>query len=212
MLTALSALALVSGALHIASDHRGSAARFLWKPLTTGTLVVIAIAAPAPVSSGYRALVVAGLVFSLAGDVFLMLPKDRFLAGLASFLVAHLFYIAAFAGTTGPQLSLVALLPFLAYGAIVYALLLPHLGRMRIPATLYVLAILAMGWLAAEQWLVFRVPWATSALAGATLFAISDSALALNRFRQPFAAAQLVVLSTYYAAQWLIALSAGWLG
>ena len=69
MLAALSALALVSGALHIASDYRGSQARFLWKPLTTATLVVIALAAPAPVTPAYRALVVVGLVFSLAGIV-----------------------------------------------------------------------------------------------------------------------------------------------
>src|SRR5690606_39451064 len=36
------------------------------------------------------------LVFSVAGDIFLVLPQNRFLAGLVSFFLAHLMYIAAF--------------------------------------------------------------------------------------------------------------------
>src|SRR5438067_2095120 len=47
---------------------------------------------------------VAALAFSLLGDVFLMLPADLFLAGLAAFLVAHLAYIGAFAGPVMPRL------------------------------------------------------------------------------------------------------------
>ena len=39
------------------------------------------------------------------------------------------------------------------------------------------------------------------------LFVVSDAALATNRFRGAFASAQLLVLGTYYPAQWLIALS-----
>jgi len=44
---------------------------------------------------------------------------------------------------------------------------------------------------------------------GAVLFIVSDSVLAWNRFRKKFQNAQTVILSTYYAAQWLIALSVG---
>ena len=47
---------------------------------------------------------VAALVFSLLGDIFLMLPADLFLAGLAAFLIAHLAYIGAFAGALVPRL------------------------------------------------------------------------------------------------------------
>jgi len=72
---------------------------------------------------------------------------------------------------------------------------------------IYMLVILIMAWRALEQ--QFQMPGQKSLLAlmGALLFVVSDSALALNRFRRPFAAAQLVILSTYYTAQWLIALS-----
>lgn len=45
------------------------------------------------------------------------------------------------------------------------------------------------------------------AAAGATLFMVSDAVLALNRFRTPFRLAQAAIMSTYVAAQLLIALS-----
>ena len=47
-----------------------------------------------PFDSAVRAWFVAALVLCLAGDVFLMLPKDLFVAGLASFLLGHLCYVA----------------------------------------------------------------------------------------------------------------------
>ena len=47
---------------------------------------------------------VAALAFSLLGDVFLMLPADLFLAGLAAFLIAHLAYVGAFVGSLMPRL------------------------------------------------------------------------------------------------------------
>jgi uncharacterized membrane protein YhhN len=44
--------------------------------------------------------------------------------------------------------------------------------------------------------------------AGAALFVASDALLAWDRFRAPFHASRAAVLSTYFLAQWLIALSA----
>ena len=45
----------------------------------------------------------AGLVFSMAGDVFLMLPKERFVAGLVSFLLAHVAYVIGLNTTPLPM-------------------------------------------------------------------------------------------------------------
>ncbi len=62
------------------------------------------------------------------------------------------------------------------------------------------------------RWLGVVDPEASGALlacAGAVLFVVSDSVLAVNRFRRPFAAAQAVVLGTHFSAQYLIALSVG---
>ena len=49
-----------------------------------------------------RAWFVAALVLCLAGDVFLMLPQDLFVAGLASFLMTHVAYVVAFNPTPPP--------------------------------------------------------------------------------------------------------------
>jgi uncharacterized membrane protein YhhN len=207
LIVLLSAIALASAALHIRAEFRGPRSHvYAFKPLTTSCLLGIALVGE-PIAPLYRTLVVTGLAFSLAGDVFLMLPSDRFLAGLASFFVAHLCYIAAFLSTTGPHVSPAILIPWLVAGAGIVALLGPHFGAQRAPAVLYVLAIAAMGWQAAEQWNAVRQAWAVFALIGAVLFAVSDSTLALNRFRRPFRASPLVILSTYYTAQYLIALS-----
>ena len=42
---------------------------------------------------------------------------------------------------------------------------------------------------------------------GAVLFLISDGLLAINRFRKEYPYAHVLILSTYYGAQCLIALS-----
>jgi len=72
---------------------RGSTGlEYVWKP---GALVaLVGVAATLDPSYGdVRAWVVVALLLSLAGDVLLMLPSDRFVAGLASFLLAHIAYV-----------------------------------------------------------------------------------------------------------------------
>jgi uncharacterized membrane protein YhhN len=152
-------------------------------------------------------MIVAGLVCSLVGDIFLMLPSDRFIPGLLSFLVAHLFYIAAFA-PGGARLSAIwYAFPFLIYGAVMLWTLSPHLGSMRLPVLVYMLVILVMAWQALSRWVGADQPGSAPAFFGALLFTVSDSILAVDRFRGRVAHAQFYILSTYFTAQWLIALS-----
>jgi uncharacterized membrane protein YhhN len=149
-----------------------------------------------------------GLLFSLAGDVFLMLPSDQFAAGLVSFLVAHLFYTAAFTSGTGFGFSWRAL-PCALYGLAIFSILAPHLGEMKLPVVVYVVVILVMAWQAWERWPQTGQSAALLAFLGAVLFVVSDSALAVNRFRGQYQSAQALILSTYFAAQWLMARSVG---
>lgn len=183
---------------------------YVFKPLTMLCVLILAIqtgGGGAPPL--YRGLVLAGLLFSLAGDVFLMLPSDRFVAGLASFLVAHLLYVAAFASDGAAAGPLLVLLPYAALGLLAYAWLRPGLGRLGVPVAGYVAAIATMTGLATARWL--GAPGAATALAcaGAVLFLLSDALLAANRFRVPFAAAQALILGSYFTGQCLIALSNG---
>ena len=48
---------------------------------------------------------------------------------------------------------------------------------------------------------------ALAAMLGAVLFLLSDSTLALNKFRAPVNQSSVIVMSTYWAAQLLIAWS-----
>lgn len=208
MITLLSWLALVGAVTHIWTDYWGPRwLAYVAKPATTTLILLMALLAPTPVSSVYQWLIVVGLLFSLAGDIFLMLPTDRFLAGLVSFLLAHLCYIGAFASALdGWSLSRWGLTVVL-LAAGVYFVLRPYLGTLQWPVLLYMATISLMAWLAITLFVQRGEGWTQAAAVGAILFVVSDAALALNHFRQRFGSAQLIVLGTYYLAQWLIALS-----
>jgi uncharacterized membrane protein YhhN len=180
---------------------------YLFKPLTTLLIIWMALTGPAATPPLYKWLIVAGRIFCLAGDVFLMLPARYFIAGLASFLVGHLFYITAFVSDGGFHLAWGWLVPLALYGFFFYRILAPGLGKMRRPVIVYILAILTMAWQSWGRWSVLAGMGTLLAAIGAALFVVSDSVLAYDRFRQKFTASRIVVLSTYWAAQWLIAYS-----
>lgn len=204
-----------SAATAVAAHARGSRTLvYVFKPLATALLAVLVAVSPGSVSSRYAAAVFAGLLFSLAGDVFLMLPADRFRQGLASFLLAHACYVFAFASDS-PFASPV--LPF-AFGLVVAGAVLPALwpgipGRLRPPVVVYVALLVGMAAQAASRAAHLRSGAALAAALGAGLFVASDALLAWNRFRRPLPAAQVLIHATYFPAQWLIAISAcpGWL-
>ena len=203
------AVVVVLGVAHIAARYTGRRALAgILKPLPILLLAVLVGLEGTRVAPAYRGLLVAGLLCSMAGDIWLVFP-DRFVAGLASFLIAHVLYIAAFAprAPTGRMAGL-TLLPFLVFGALVLAYLWPHLGRDRAPVIVYMSVIVMMGWCAALRAPEVPAPSGVLALAGALLFMTSDALLAVDRFARHFAAADGAVMTTYYAAQTLIALSA----
>jgi uncharacterized membrane protein YhhN len=204
----LTVLAMCSGTLHIRAEYCGPRNQvYLFKPLTTILILLIAVQASTPEPALYKYAIIAGLVFSLAGDIFLMLPSDQFIAGLVSFLVGHLFYIRAFTLGTGFGFNWWLLPPFVVFGVVIFRILSPHLGKMKVPVIAYMAVILVMAWQAWERLAQTGQIGSVLASVGAVFFVVSDSALALDRFRGRFESARAVALSTYYAAQWLIALS-----
>ncbi len=179
---------------------------YVAKPLATIAVILIAARSTHPVSGRYKALITAGLVCSLAGDVFLMLPGDQFVAGLSSFLVAHLLYITAFVrhggGLRDPKAALV-----FAIGIVMLAVLWPTLGALRIPVTIYVVVIATMAWQAIARWRLLGTADARLAAVGAMSFLVSDASLAFGRFRGELPGSTVLVLATYWFAQWCIARS-----
>ncbi len=201
-------LVIAAAAFHIWAEYDGNLKlKYVSKPIPMVLALLIAFCVQAD-KPFYQYMIIGGLIFSLAGDVFLMLPSDKFLAGLGAFLIAHIFYIVAF-GSEVDGFVLWPLIPLLLYGIVVYSFLASSLKEVKVPVILYLLVIVAMAWLACATWFQTRETPALLALIGALLFVISDSILAINRFRTPFRAARGLTLATYFAAQWFIAASVG---
>ncbi|MGD8977241.1 MAG: lysoplasmalogenase [Gammaproteobacteria bacterium] len=208
MSSLLSILGLSAGLGHILADYRRSWTLTYWlKPITMICFILLALS-PGPGDTIYRYAIVAGLVLSLIGDVCLMLRPARFLAGLLSFLLAHLVYIGAF-GRLADELWWPALPLTAFFGAIMTRLLWSGAGRLRPAVLAYIAAIVLMVAAAASAWHATADSGRLALVIGALLFLISDGVLGYARFRHRFPAAQAIILGTYYPAQWLIAASAG---
>jgi len=146
-------------------------------------------------------LIGVGLLFSGAGDILLQVDGVRFFVhGLGAFLIAHLFYIAAFIRRPALVRARIPILAAIAaYGCVMGFLLLPRLGEMLVPVTLYLLIILGMG-ISASLGTENR----TLVIVGACFFIVSDSLIATNRFLIPVPLSGYLVMGTYYAAQLFI--------
>ena len=164
-------------------------------------------------SSKFLILLIGALSFSLAGDVFLMLPSTvpvwglpPFILGLASFLIAHIFYIALFRQGHGWFPSRRALAGVLAVGALMYAIVWPGLNDPVLIGAVaaYVLVISLMAAQAIGRATARGDTAARWVAVGACVFMVSDSLIAINKFVTPVALSSLWILATYYAAQLLI--------
>lgn len=201
-------LASLSMVCAIACDwNRRQRAFYLFKPLTTLLVIATALMLPAP-DGTYARMIEVALVFCLFGDIALMFQGDAaFVAGLSSFLIGHLLFAAAFlhgvpALSSGHWAWIGGV-----YGVIGLAILMPRVGKLRIPVLAYIGVLLAM-WLAADARLSqLGGGSARLVLAGASVFIASDSLLAWDRFVKPLPLAQPLILGTYFPAIMLIVAS-----
>ena len=183
---------------------------YLTKP--TATLLLLLAVLRGMGSRAYGVAIALGLAFAAAGDFFLMLPGDYFIAGLVCFLLAHCAYIWALTRDSrfGGHVAIFALFAVLA--AVVFAGLWSHLpAPMRVPVTVYalVLATMAAQALSRDRQLVGAPGQRAARLAalGGLFFMVSDTVLAYGRFRWNIPYNAIWVLGTYYAAQYLFARS-----
>jgi len=183
---------------------------YVFKPLTTALILAAALLPGNFPTDSYAVSICLGLVFSLCGDIWLMLPRDRFLYGLVSFLFARLCYGFAFRTGAAANGFLWALLLLSMIGAITLGYLWPTLhAALKGAVGLYVAVLVLMTALAEGCALAHFSIGTLSAAMGALLFLVSDMVLAIDRFRRPFHLARAVVLGSYFAGQLMIALSVG---
>jgi uncharacterized membrane protein YhhN len=209
-MNALAALAALSGVVSIVAFQTGPwLLAAVTKALTT--LLIIAHAARRSGGDAYARAILAGLVASLAGDVFLLWPQQGFLPGLVSFLVAHLAYLYAFSDGLKRGFARAPTIGYAIVAGVALAFLWGSVpGALRAPVAIYVAALVAMAAMAASRALRSApetASFARIAAIGAGLFVMSDTMLAFNKFAGPIAFANVFTLATYWLAQWAIASS-----
>ncbi len=152
-----------------------------------------------------------GIIFSLTGDVLLMLSLDRFfLFGLVAFLLAHLAYVIGF-NIPLPEFSLwgIVFAVMVSLGGariirrILDALASKGQARMRMPIIVYSTVISIM--LLSAMIKLMDITWdANAALlvsGGAFLFYISDIILAWNKFVTPIQHGRIYNIAAYHLGQ-----------
>lgn len=171
---------------------------YISKPAATVAFLAVAVALDISHGAPWRWLIVA-LVFCLLGDIFLMLPGDAFVPGLASFAIAQIFFTISFATreTTTDQLviGLVIVLPIAAVlarrftSSMIEAVHKALVG----PVFVYMVVISAMavGSISAGG---------VIAIVGAVLFMLSDSLIAETRFVKARPWHGVGIMVTYHLA------------
>jgi uncharacterized membrane protein YhhN len=190
---------------------RGSTAlEYVGKPGALAALVLVALTLD-PADGSARTWFVVALLLSLAGDVFLMLPSDRFVEGLGSFLLAHVAYVVGFTRDGGSVTTiLLVAIPVVLVAGLLGARFLRAATRdgdrsLVGPLVAYMAVIAAMVSCALASGNVL-------AAVGALLFMASDSLIAETRFVGPRAWGPLAIIVTYHVGQALLTVSLvdGW--
>lgn len=182
--------------------------RWLTKPLLMPLLIIVVSFRIKRKKVLPAAFVATALLFSWCGDVFLQ-ASGFFIPGLLDFLLAHFSYIFYFLQVGKGKKGLLQMRPMLALPVVLYifllmSFLLPHLGALRVPVFVYSLTIGTMLLLAVNTRRQIFPAISAGFIAGALLFVLSDSVLALNLFISKQWQLGSAVMATYAAAQYLL--------
>jgi uncharacterized membrane protein YhhN len=154
--------------------------------------------------------IILALIFSTAGDVFLMPYFNLFIAGLVGFLIAHVFYISAFLSEKkrlkkdGFRNQIIFLTSLAIYSLLLYSLN----QKIDAPGLLIAITLYATILLVLLISSIIRKPNNNSSsqfvVWGAFLFMLSDSMIAINKFVIEIPLEALLIMGTYTVAQALL--------
>ena len=207
------AIALLFGL--IGAEKNGATDRILLFKAPLSLLFIVAWwHLPYP-NSFVSTLVGAALTCCFCGDILLAFGvRITFLLGLVSFLMGHLLFATTFfvTGTIGPGMAIGAMLMVLAAG-IIWRWLAPHLDDMTAPVLAYLVVISIM---VCSAWSILsstHIPHKAriGILIGASLFYLSDIAVARQRFVISDHWNRVLGLPLYYAAQFTLVFSLAWI-
>jgi uncharacterized membrane protein YhhN len=189
---------------------------YIFKPATLAVVLLGAwLLTRGPHDTWQAYFFLPGLVLSLVGDVFLMLPGERFfLPGLVAFLLAHICYVVGLNPTLPPWPAFALLVVVAAIGLALYrgiAAGLRRRGKVELLAPVALYSVVLSLMLFSAWAVLFRPEWTGLrrglAIVGATLFFVSDAMLAWDRFVEPSPSARLRVMITYHLGQVALAAS-----
>ena len=176
----------------------------VFKPLILLSLVVLYIVS----SSERNKIYILALICSFLGDVFLIFEGEfYFIAGLLSFLIAHLLFIRIVVKRLQKNLYskiVVSIIPFLTFYLVLIFTLKNSLGELLIPVIIYGLTIAVFGMVSLIDYLNTKSIKSLYMLIGAVIFMFSDAILAVNRFYKSEHTLEVLVMITYVFAQYLI--------
>jgi uncharacterized membrane protein YhhN len=161
------------------------------------------------VQTTYGRVLLVAFAFSWLGDLLLLSSEQKaFLAGLGSFLLAHVAFAVAFLVWGVDRKAIVVAAAVLAVVAVFLGRwLLPHVSAgMKVPVIAYMTALCTMVALAAGA--AWSSPESRFLLPAAIAFFISDISVARGQFVSPGLSNQVWGLPLYYAAQLAFAASA----
>lgn len=195
-------IAILSLGYLLSLKYNNTTCIYILKPTTMLTIIIFAVYNYMYNPTNYVLLIIIALIASLIGDIFLILPNDRFIPGLISFFVAHIIYIVAFINYSLQNLNLLLASIMLVLAIIFFYKLKQSIASLDLILAVgaYILVLTAMSFYAISTGVLFL-------MLGISFFILSDSFLAWNKFVKPFYLAKYLIIITYFAAQTLIVLS-----
>ncbi len=214
---------IVAGLDWLAMARSQRQLEYILKPATLALVLAAAwLLTRGPHDARLAQFFLPGFIFSLAGDVLLLLPNQRFfIPGLAAFLLVHVCYIVGLNSALPPRPALalfvvVAPLGLALFRGIALGLRRRQQTALLIPVALYSLILSLMLF---SAWVtLFRPEWSPLrrgiVIAGASLFFASDAMLARNLFvtQSSSPSARLRVMMTYHLGQIALAASIASIG
>lgn len=202
--TSINLLSLVLACIAIYFEFVGHRLYVLFKPLTTIFIVSLLFLTPKEGHPKFKSIMMMAFGFCLLGDILLLNPA-YFVFGLVAFLLAHVLFILGFIQHKGFRFHWTSFLILFAIGGAIFFWLKPSLGDFMLPVLVYVLVITTMAWQGIGLYLREKgKAYAWIALA-VLLFMLSDTLLAINKFKEPIAYASLLILGTYWLSIGLFA-------
>lgn len=159
-----------------------------------------------------KKMMFAGLGFATLGDVLLLFGEKPlfFILGLVAFLFTHLSYIGGFSSISNLDNGFLRrrptwTLPFIVYAVGLVYWLWPGIPEaMRLPVGIYAAVITCMAMSVFNLKKSISEQSFQSLFAGALLFVLSDSLIAVSRFGGTITSPGWIIMGTYLVGQFLI--------